>query len=515
MSIKTILSAALATTFLGGCVLIDASTDAPTLSNFAKAAPASALSQQAEAQAILNRAIAGAGGLEALEGLRDGEMTLSVRAARVGQDVTPDAAPVLGEASRSVIARGNGLVAIERFNGDDLGSRYIREALGDWIWFAGNNSVADVEPLLAAGIIAQADSSAHLLLEASDRSEYLRSAGTSIVNGKTYNLVSYADRLGRLQTLSFDAGTGMLAQAESLSAHAQWGDVATVRVFSDYRAVNGAQLAHTVSTRQGGATVSEFRVENVSGTAVDAARFEKPEDATVNDPFTAPASAPRDLEIETLSAGVHFIENAAQGYNVIFVEQADGILVLETPQSPQTGRDIVRAINAKLPGKSIKAAVLTHHHFDHSGGLFGFIESGVPILTTPGNVNFVKGVGTASRNIGQNGQSVTNPAVDSFDGTLTTGTGGNEVQLFNVGPNPHVDEVVVAYIPAIKAMFVADLFSARGQELPPANANQLAFAERLEALDLDIETFIPVHGRKVTAAEFWASVKAGREAATE
>ena len=238
-------------------------------------------------------------------------------------------------------------------------------------------------------------------------------------------------------------------------------------------------------------TVSEFHIESVSGAGVDAARFEKPTDATINDPFTA------------------------QGYNVIFVEQADGILVLETPQSPQTQRDIVRAINGKLPGKNIKAAVLTHHHFDHSGGLFGFVESGVPILTTPGNVAFVKCVGTASRNIGQNGQNATNPVVDTFDGTLTTGVGGNQVQLFNVGPNPHVDEVVVAYIPAIKAMFVADLFSARGEELPPANANQLAFAERLDTLDLDIETFIPVHGRKTTAAEFWASVKAGREAAAK
>ena len=89
------------------------------------------------------------------------------------------------------------------------------------------------------------------------------------------------------------------------------------------------------------------------------------------------------------------------------------------------------------------------------------------------------------------------------------------MQLYNVGPNPHVEEVVVAYIPAIKAMFVADLFSARGDELPAANANQLAFADRLEALNLDIEMFIPVHGRKATSAEFWASVKAGREAAVE
>ena len=517
MSYKSILSTALATTFLGGCVLIDASTDAPssTLSAVSPAQPefSTALTQQASAQVILDRAIEAAGGREALQGLRDGEMTLSVRAARVGQDLKPDAVPTLGDASRTIVARGNGLVAIERFNGDTLGSRYIREALGDWIWFAGQNTVADVEPILAAGIIAQADSSAHILLEASDRSQFLRASGKSIVDRKTYNMVSFADRLGRLQTLSFDTETGMLSHVESLSAHAQWGDVATVRSFSDYRAVNGAKLAHVATTRQGAATVSEYRIESVSTAAVDAARFEKPANATQNDPFTAPSAAPRELAVETLSPGVHFIENAAQGYNVIFVEQADGVLVLETPQSPQTGRDIVRAIKGKLPGKAIKGAVLTHHHFDHSGGLYGFIEAGVPIMTTPGNVDFVKAVGTSNRNIGQNEGRASNPVVNAFEGELTLGAAGNEVRLYNVGPNPHAEEVVVAYIPAIKAMFVADLFSARGDELPAANANQLAFADRLEGLNLDIEMFIPVHGRKATPAEFWASVKAGREAA--
>ena len=66
-------------------------------------------------------------------------------------------------------------------------------------------------------------------------------------------------------------------------------------------------------------------------------------------------------------------------------------------------------------------------------------------------------------------------------------------------------------MPALKTAFVADIFSKRGDSLPPANANQLDFAEKLEALDLDIETFIPVHGANATAEEFWDSVKRGRE----
>ena len=372
--------------------------------------------------------------------------------------------------------------------------------------------MADVEPILAAGIIAQADSSAHLLLEMSDRSEYLRAAGMRVIDGQTYNMVSYADTLGRLRTLSFDTKTGHLARAESLSAHAQWGDIATVQTFSDYRTADGVKLAHKVTTHQARALASEISVESVSLEAASSERFEKPADATVNDPFTAPGSAPRELTVETLSDGIHFIENAAQGYNVIFVEQSGGILVLETPQSPQSARDIIRTISEALPGQPIKTAVPTHHHFDHSGGIYGFLEAGIPILTTPGNAGFVRTIGTASRNIGRNAGPITTPVVNTFTGETSLGEDGNLVRLINVGPNPHAEEIVIAYIPAIKAVFVADIFSARGEEIPPANANQLAFADRLETLDLDIETFIPVHGRKATAAEFWASVEAGRAA---
>ena len=110
--------------------------------------------------------------------------------------------------------------------------------------------------------------------------------------------------------------------------------------------------------------------------------------------------------------------------------------------------------------------------------------------------------------------AIASPKVSSFEGRVTHGSGAATVELINVGPNPHADEIVIAYMPALKTVFVADIFSKRGETLPPANANQRDFAEKLEALDLDIETFIPIHGSNATAEEFWDSVKRGREAAS-
>jgi len=219
--------------------------------------------------------------------------------------------------------------------------------------------------------------------------------------------------------------------------------------------------------------------------------------------------------VEELADGLYFIANAAQGYNVVFADHDDGILVLETPQSIQASRDVIRTIKETLPGKTFKAAVPTHHHFDHSGGIYGYHEAGIPILTTPGNVDFAMEVGTTPRNIGTSKGAVLTPKVNSFEGRIVHGQGESAVELINVGPNPHADEIVIAYLPSLKTVFVADVFSKRSETLPPANANQLAFADVLETLSLDVETFIPVHGTNATAEEFWDSVKRGREAASK
>lgn len=475
----------------------------------------SSFKQQEKAQTIINRAIESAGGLDALKGLTRGQMTFSTQAARIGQAPTPEANGNLGNPSKTVAQRANGLVAIDRFNGDNLGSRYVHGGLVDWIFFAGQNSVADVEAVLAGGIINQAQTSAHELLAMSESSQNIRFAGTTTENGMAYDGVDFVNGLGQTQTAYFSKANGQLHKIERLAAHAQWGDIAISRIFSDYKAVNGAQVAHKATTKQADITASVVTLESYDAAPIADDIFEKPKDATVNDPFTAPPASARELSAEDLGGGIYYISNAAQGYNVIFADHEDGILIVETPQSIQASRDVIRTIKATLPGKTIKAAVPTHHHFDHSGGIYGYHEAGIPILTTPGNVDFTTKIATASRNIGTSKGAISSPKVSSFEGRVTQGSGAAAVELINVGPNPHADEIVIAYLPALKTVFVADIFSKRGDTLPPANANQLDFAEKLEALNLDIETFIPVHGSNATAEEFWDSVKRGREAAAK
>lgn len=474
-----------------------------------------ATTSQSEAQSVLNKAISAAGGYEALSAMRSATTTFSTSTANPGQAPTPTKNPELGNAFRSLAYRSDGRLAIENFNGENLTFRYVRGAGPDWAYLAGQNNVALIDPQVATGILDRVRTSADLLLELADNSASLRSAGSVTKEDKTYNVLTFADSLGRAQNIYFEASSGQLVGSEVLTAHAQWGDLSTKMHYSDFKDINGVSLAHKAELKQAGIRTAQITLEAIGFDDIDENLFVEPKDAGKADPISAPGTAPRELTVEELAKNIYFIENAAQGYNIIFVNNRDGVTILETPQSPQSARDIISTINKTLPRKTIKRAVPTHHHFDHSGGIYGFQEANIGILTTPGNEEFVREIGTASRNIGRNNGTPENIGVETFTDKRTIGRGSRKIELFNVGPNPHAEEIVVAYLPEIKSLFVADIFSARGEELPPANANQLAFAEKLEALELDIETFIPVHGRKATSVEFWDSVKRGRDQAAQ
>jgi len=473
------------------------------------------ITAQREGQRVVARAVEAAGGRAALQQLRWAEFVLeSQLGAGLGQGLRPEAEVTLGAAS-AVKIRGAGSRTVYRtFNGDSLNFRYVRGGGEDWVHFAPNNTVATVDPLAATALLDRVTVSASVLLEAIDRSETLRSLGTYEHGGVTLDVVTYSDQLGRQRTLYFGQDSGELLRVESLTNHAQFGDITNSVTFTDYAEVEGARVAHKMVLRQGSVTTAETTVRSVRvDTTVDEALFEKPEDATDGPAVTAPATASRTLEVEELADGIFLIPNAANGYNAMFVQYGDDVLVLETPQTPQTSHDVIHAILERLPGSNVRWAVPTHHHFDHSGGLYGYIGHGTTIVTTEGNEQFVRDVAAAPRSIGRVGHGMSGDAdvkIETFSGRRSFGDGARRVELIDVGPNPHVDEMLVAYIPSIKTLFVADLYSFQGT-VTPANANLLAFADRLEELDLDIETFIPVHGQRATAEQFWESIKLGRE----
>ncbi|HEU0109096.1 MAG TPA: MBL fold metallo-hydrolase, partial [Vicinamibacteria bacterium] len=136
---------------------------------------------------------------------------------------------------------------------------------------------------------------------------------------------------------------------------------------------------------------------------------------------------------------------------------------------------------------------------------------GATIVTTAGNKPFVEQVAAAKHTLHPDDLSRAPKAavVETYAGKRVFSAGDRAVELYDVGPNPHVAEMTVAYLPKEKLLFVADLFSIPAEgPLAPAGAATREFAGKIQALGLQVDRIAPAHGRMGTIEELKQVVSA-------
>ena len=84
-------------------------------------------------------------------------------------------------------------------------------------------------------------------------------------------------------------------------------------------------------------------------------------------------------DLEKIADGVWFLTGGAP--MSVLVEFSDHVVVIEAPQDDARTEATIAAVKRAMPAKPIRYVVNTHHHFDHSGGLRGYVAEGIPILT--------------------------------------------------------------------------------------------------------------------------------------
>jgi len=83
--------------------------------------------------------------------------------------------------------------------------------------------------------------------------------------------------------------------------------------------------------------------------------------------------------------------------------------------------------------------------------------------------------------------------------------------LYDIGPNPHAKEMLVAYLPKEKILFQADMLNPNPNgSIPIAQDVTLSFSENLQKLGLAVEKIYGVHGRPATPEEMRASIEKRR-----
>lgn len=348
-----------------------------------------------------------------------------------------------------------------------------------------------------------------VILNALNRSSRVRYLGTATFDGRSHSVISYPNEDGIEYSLYIDDKLGLLSKHEVLVTDPYAGDSVVEMVFTGYKNENGSVVPTGRVDRINGELMNDVKYVDV--------RFNAPiTDESFKVPGNVRAAAPAlQAQPFTKYADNIYTVNAG-GYNVLAVGFKDHVFVMESPGGDNASNQAIDQIRKLFPGKPIKYLAVTHHHDDHAGGIRRYIGEGVTVIVLPGEKAFFEKVAQSRFTIDPdfltlNSRAIQIETIKEGRRILTDGT--TTVELIDIGPGGHTDEMLVAYLPAQKLIFQGDLLN-RPANGDPATINDttIHFANWLENSKLAVERVIGVHGPPSSLEELRKGVAEKRNA---
>jgi glyoxylase-like metal-dependent hydrolase (beta-lactamase superfamily II) len=334
------------------------------------------------------------------------------------------------------------------------------------------------------------------------RVETLEWVGMWNGEGGSEEVLSFVDPLGARVSLYFDARTHLLSRLETVRDHAVLGDTTSDTLFSDYRTVGKLRLPFVYRHRTGALLVRRLDMARIAiNTELPADGFEPPRE------FVAVKHDPDRPEVQRISASLYLIRGP---YNVMFSVFPDHVVMFETPMSESYARQCLELVRKTAPDKPIRYAVTSHFHTDHVAGARTLLAEGIAILTTPDAKEVLEKAVRAEHTIRPDALSRApekRPVFETVSGERLLEQGDVRARIFDVGPAPHVAQILAVYFPDEKLLHLADLKDVLTDELVIAGVDAVPVRMKLRQLGLAVERFVPVHGMPIDGVLFERAYK--------
>ena len=227
------------------------------------------------------------------------------------------------------------------------------------------------------------------------------------------------------------------------------------------------------------------------------------------DPVPVPAAVtsatfPVQVTVEKMANGVYLLGGGPA--NSYMVEFSDFLAVFEAPTSEERSLAVIAEVVKLAPNKPIRWLISSHPHFDHIGGLRTYLHIGSTIVTHAKNLAFLNMdvLNYEPRTIKPDIVSKW-PPTEVAEGYTYEGIQENFVitdnsrilRVYYVQPLQHVSGMLMAYLPAERIAFEADLFDTHEAPRPAQLPAMRAFSTQVQRMKLNVATIAPVHGKPV------------------
>ena len=352
-------------------------------------------------------------------------------------------------------------------------------------------------------------------------------------DGRTHHVIEVADPSYPVELL-VDAESGRVAMLRTLQNDHIWGDVETEVSYGDWSSPEGSplQFPHRVELTVSGQTLhTESRTDVVVNPEFTADAFVLPEEpsAQVNPEATrrgaltaqyhtrwhalgVPADEDQTFAAATAVAGDSEIQHLTGGtHHSLAIRLGDAVVVIEPPLNEARSKAVLAKLEELWPGIPVTHLILTHHHYDHMGGIRTYAARGATIVTSALNSAYVeKALNSPHTLVPDELAGVESPEwqIEAVapDGEFNLEADGRTVMARHV-PTVHNEDMLVVYLPESRVLFVSDIYQPGvfpiGEPLPePFSDWSQGLRERLPTFAWEVEWIAGGHGGIDSIADF-------------
>jgi glyoxylase-like metal-dependent hydrolase (beta-lactamase superfamily II) len=306
--------------------------------------------------------------------------------------------------------------------------------------------------------------------------------------------------------LAVDAKTHLPASVMWMTSSENLGDVMNTTAFSDYETTGGLKLPKRYLTTM------DFRnwVEQdfqVTKNTVDGNIPDLSVPAAVKN-ATPPAPQPVTVDVQPVGKGIWWLAGNGNARSILF-EFSDHMTLFETPTSEARSKAVIDKARTVVPNKPLTEVIVSHHHFDHTGGLRTAVAEGLTVISLQPNEQIFKEVTSRKATLKPDllAKSGKKLKFRGFDDTLDLKDSSQEVVLYHVVGNVHAPELLMAWVPSQKILVQGDLIDVGWAQHPWADNYQ----KNLEMRHIDFDKDVPVHGKIATHQEELTAIAATKK----
>ncbi|MEO6151851.1 MAG: MBL fold metallo-hydrolase [Croceibacterium sp.] len=243
--------------------------------------------------------------------------------------------------------------------------------------------------------------------------------------------------------IGIDPATHLPKFTRWISGSATLGDVTTTAWFTGYMPFSGVQLP------MGLVNEMDWRKQVSLTFQVDSYRVDLPSAQLPQFPAPPPAVAIAAVAAtaKKVADGVWDVRVANAGGPVI--EFARRLVMFEAYGSEAETLARIDAANALVPGKKVEAVIVTHHHFDHTGGLRAALSRGLEVISQRGNEGIIREMASRPARfypdaLARSPHPLTFTPVDE---KLVIEDAKQRLEIYRVVEHGHMPNAVFAYLP--------------------------------------------------------------------